>query len=157
VVAYVQAIISPPKRFARNQPALVVPESEGILRLSSTNCEIRGKTLIFEERYSNLGFWQSTDDRAVWTIEVPRSGQYEVTFDYACADETARRQFQLETSDKKLTGLVESTGTFDNYQQRVYGKMPLAAGKQRICLSPAPGFRGALLDLKEIRLKPVAD
>src|SRR6202035_293706 len=39
------------KKFDGNQPELVRADSDGVLQLLATNCEIYGKTLVFENRY----------------------------------------------------------------------------------------------------------
>src|SRR5688572_29413246 len=60
-----------PKSFPGNKPAVVRPGADGALRLPATAAEVYGPTLTFEERYQNLGYWGSADDRAVWTVTVP--------------------------------------------------------------------------------------
>jgi len=69
---------APRKVFPGNQPEVIRPAADGSLRLLASNCEVYGKTLLFEQQYKNLGYWSSADDHAVWTVDVPRAGKYSV-------------------------------------------------------------------------------
>jgi putative heme-binding domain-containing protein len=159
IIAHVRSNIPLPKRkeFAGNEPATVTPAADGVLNLPATGCEIYGSTLIYEPQYKNLGFWSSLDDRAVWTIEVPKPGKYAVEFDWSCdaSVATARNPWTLEFSGGTIGGRVTSTGNWDTYRQAKVGEVSLPAGKHQLVLRPTSKPQGALIDLKAIRLVPV--
>ena len=61
------------------------------------------------------------DDHAVWTVEVPRAGHYGVWLDWACARNSAGKQYVLQADANQLTGRVASTGDWDAYRQEHVG------------------------------------
>jgi putative membrane-bound dehydrogenase-like protein len=144
-----------PKVFAGNRPEVVRPAADGSLHLLAGNGEIYGSTLVLEKQYGNLGYWSSLDDQAAWAVEVPRPGKYTVMFDYACEDSSAGNVYQLRAGDASLTGKVAGTGNWDTYKQTGIGEVRLAAGRQQVVLRSAGKIKGAMIDLKEIRLVPV--
>ena len=153
VIAYVSSLSLPRKLFAGNEPQLIRADAEGVLRLKSTNCEIYGKTLVLEPEKGNLGYWQSENDRAVWTIEAPRTGNYRVQIDYACHSDTAGQQFVLRSGEGRLTATVPSTGTWNYYRRIIVGELTLTAGRGQVVMHSAGPPRGALIDLMEVRLE----
>jgi hypothetical protein len=154
LIAFMRANAFPATRkvFADNHPEMVRVGTDGALRLLSRNCAIHGKTLVLEEQYGNLGMWSSEDDRAVWTVQVPKAGRYAVSLDWACADSTAGNAYVLEAGTQRLTGKVESTGTWDAYRTARVGEIALTAGEQQITFRSARRIQGALIDLKGIKL-----
>jgi putative membrane-bound dehydrogenase-like protein len=144
-----------PKTFPGNRPAVVKAEKDGTLRLLATNAEIYGPRLILEETYRNLGFWASPNDRAVWTVEVPRSGVYEVWLDHACDASAAGNRFVIEANKVLLDGKVASTGNWDTYRTTKYGTVKLPEGRLRLTMRSQGSVRGALIDLRMIKLVPV--
>jgi hypothetical protein len=52
----------------------------------------------------------------------------------------------------RLKGRVKSTGSWDTYRQARVGALTLAAGRQQLTLRAGGPIKGALIDLKEIRL-----
>jgi putative heme-binding domain-containing protein len=155
VIAYVRSVGSPPKSFPGNNPEAVRVSINGRLQCLATNCRIYGPTLVFEEKYGNLGYWQSEEDRAVWTLQPPQAGRYRVSLDYACPDDAAGDAFLLEVAGQTLTGRVESTGSWDDYRSKSIGEIELPQGASELQIRSAGPIRSALIDLREIRLTPV--
>jgi putative membrane-bound dehydrogenase-like protein len=145
---------TPPKRFDGNKPEIIGADVDGSLGLPATGCKIFGDTLVFERQYQNLGYWQSDNDHAVWTVEVPKSGNYEVWFDWALPDSHPENTFRLECENAVLEKIVPQTGSWDTYQQARLGSIALEAGQRNILLAAEPPVKDSLLDLREIRLVP---
>jgi hypothetical protein len=154
LLAFLATLGPPRKQFAGNQPEAVVPFNDGSLRLFATQCEIYGNTLVFEEKYRNLGFWQSENDRAVWTMNVTQPGRYVVTLDYACEDSAAGNSFLIEQGSQRLSGQVSGTGSWDNYRRMKVGELDLPTGMQRLSFRSLGPVRGALIDLRDVKLAP---
>jgi putative membrane-bound dehydrogenase-like protein len=159
LIAHIRAQGPQPKRkeFAGNKPELVRPAADGSLFLSAANCEIYGPTVVLEKQYGNLGYWSSTDDQAVWTIEAARPGRYAVWLDWACAPDTAGKRFLLQAGVNQMTGRVNSTGSWDTYRQAKVGEIVLAAGQQRVTFRSAGRIFHPLIDLKSVKLVPVKE
>jgi putative membrane-bound dehydrogenase-like protein len=146
-----------PKVFKGNKPELVKAKG-GVLLLTAKNAEIYGKNLVFEEKNENLGYWDTDDGQAIWTVDVPKSGRYSVVVHYSCVKESAGKSFVLQAGSNQLTGKVTSTGSWDTFQEMEAGSIVLSAGQQRLSMRPAGRLVGtAMLDLKAIKLVPVKE
>ena len=146
-----------PKSFPGNQPVTVTPEPSGILRLAASQAEIHGSTLVFEATYRNLGFWQSEDDHAVWTADIPKAGSYELWLEFASPSAPGTHSLRIEAGDTSMNFRIPSTGSWDVYQPTRAGRIQLPAGVQRIRVRAVPRVHGPILDLRELRLEPSRD
>jgi putative membrane-bound dehydrogenase-like protein len=157
LIAFMRSGAAPakPKSYVGNKPQLVRSAANGVLRLLPADCEIYGKTLLLEPEHDNLGYWYSDDDHAVWSVDVAAAGKYAVRLDYACPDDSAGNTFLLQAGSAKLTGVVVSTGHWDNYRKADPGQITLEKGPQRIVFRPAGRLNKALLDLRSIELTPL--
>ncbi len=142
------------KEFPGNVPQVLQPNPDGSVRLPAVACEIYGTSLVFESKYNNLGFWGNENDHAVWTINLPKGGKFDVTLDYACNPDTAGNAFVITVGEKKLIGRAESTGSWDTYKQTKIGSITLKEGEQKIVLRSNRAIRGYLMDLRGLRLTP---
>lgn len=154
LLAYVRSSAPPPKKFENNRPELEKAAADGSLKLAATSCKIYGPTLVFEQQYQNLGYFSSAEDHAIWTLEAP-AGQYRVILDYACDNGNAGNSFSLSAGGQSLGGKIEGTGTWDNYKTKEIGSLKLPGGVSDLDLRSDGPIKGALLDLRSIRLVPV--
>ncbi len=145
---------SRPKSFPGNRPETIAANPDGSLSLLATNCKIFGDTLVFEPQFQNLGWWGSDDDHAVWTVDLPKSGTYEVWLDWALPAADSKNLFVLECNKSALIKKIPGTGSWDTYSQSRFGTISLESGQQNISFSGHAPVKGALLDLREIRLVP---
>jgi putative membrane-bound dehydrogenase-like protein len=145
---------SSPKVFSGNRPETITMNSDGSLSLRAANCKIFGDTLVFERQYQNLGFWKSDNDRAIWLVEVPKAGTYDVWFDWALPEDRPKNSFRLESDGASLARVIPETGSWDTYHQAKLGTISLEAGRRNVELRAEPPVKGWLLDLREIRLVP---
>ena len=158
LTAYVRSSspVQKPKQFAGNKPEVVRPGPDGSLRLLPQNAEIYGKTLTLEDKYGNLGYWSSEDDRVVWVVEPARPGKYALWVEWACDDSVANNRFYVETGQFRDLYSVPGTGGWDNYKKQKFDDIPLRLGRQRITIRTEGPVAGALMDLKSIELIPVS-
>jgi putative membrane-bound dehydrogenase-like protein len=157
LIAFLRKHATPAKRkaFEGNTPAVVTANADGALTLLPSACEIYGKTLVLEGQFGNLGFWQSADDKALWTVEVPKAGKYQVWLDWACDPSSTGNTLALDAGEKQLlTYRVESTGSWEKYRYARVGEVTLEAGRQSIVVRAQGPLTGALIDLKGIKLVP---
>jgi putative heme-binding domain-containing protein len=158
VIAHLRVGVPAPVRreFEGNKPELVKPDKDGSLKLTSRTCELYGTSICFEPLRLNLGYWESEDDRAIWTVEVPKAGKYTVFLDYACPDDSAGNKFALITDSGRVTGIVAGTGGWQKYKEAKFGEIELAAGKQQLTMRSEGKIRQHLLDLRAVRLVPAS-
>ena len=154
VIAFVQSTGTPWKRFDGNAPKFVAVNADGSVTLPASAAEIYGPSLIFEEKYGNLGYWTSADDYARWTFEVPKSGHWTVEFDFACDDSNAGSLIKFSTGNRMLTARVPGSGTWDNYQTWQAGTIDLHRGRGQLIITAPEKPPFALIDLRAVRLIP---
>ena len=154
VMAYVRGIRPPPKAFPGNQPGPAEVRDDGSIRLLAMQARIYGPTLVYEQQYLNLGWWQSVDDRASWDLQVPRAGKYRVVLDYACHNDAAGNRFLLAVAGRTLGGAVPGTGNWENYRTLNAGTIELPAGPCELTFRSDGPIRSALIDLRGVRLQP---
>jgi putative heme-binding domain-containing protein len=157
LIAYLRSQGPQPQRkeFPGNKPELVRSAADGSFHLTAANGEIYGPTVVLEKQYGNLGFWSSTDDRVVWTVEVAKPGRYAVWLDWACPADTAGKMFLLQAGIHQLTAKVEATGSWDTYRQAKVGEIVLSGGQQRVMFRSAGRIFHPLLDLKSVKFVPL--
>jgi len=153
-IAYLRRHATPPKKFPGNEPATVSAEDDGALKLLATNARIYGPSLVLEDQYRNLGYWQSTDDRAVWTIAVRKPGKYRCVIDYAAHADSAGDRYVIEVGDQTIGGSVVSTGDWDQYRTREVGVFQLEPGTYELVMRGLGPIKSAMIDLRGIRLYP---
>lgn len=157
VIAYVQTIGRQPKAIPGNRPAVVQPEPlrQWVFCLAN-NGEIFGQTLRLEEVNGALGYWNSADDQATWTIDIPRDQRYTVWLDIACPESAAGNTWLVEVDDYRLSGRVQATASWNAYQRQKAGEVRLPAGRHRLGVRAQGPIREALFDLKAVVLIPIA-
>ena len=102
-----------------------------------------------------LGWWSDTRDEAEWQVEVAQAGRYRVLVNFACADEAAGNEFELQIGSSRVTGRVPGTGTWYDQREVPFGDIQLQAGRQSAVLRAAGEIRGALFDLRAVHLEPI--
>jgi putative membrane-bound dehydrogenase-like protein len=137
-----------------NQPAPVAAARDGTLLLPARQAEIRGREIIFEPKFSNLGYWHGPDDHAAWTVHVAKPGEYDVWLDAACDPASAGNGFLIHAGAAELHGTIASSGGWSKYQRTKIGQLTLPSGETRITMAPVTSPRGALLDLRALALAP---
>jgi hypothetical protein len=157
LVAYVRTSAPPPKQLAGNQPEVVRPFVDGSIRLLATNARVYGPTIKMEETYRALGWWNSQEDHVVWSFEVPvgAEGEYRVTVDYSCADDSAGNTAIVEVAGQTFSGKVEGTGGWDAFRGWNVTTVKLAAGTGELMVRSDGPIKRALFDVRSVRLVPV--
>jgi putative heme-binding domain-containing protein len=147
-----------PKHIDGNKPEQVKADpTTGVLRLTSQTAEVYGRTLIWEHKHDNLGYWVSNDDHAVWSVDVPRAGQFDVVLNFACDPKAAGNTYVISSGKARVSGKVPDTGGFDRFRVEKVGRLELPAGVQRVTMRPLDTIKFALIDLKAIELVPAKD
>ena len=155
LLAYLNELGPPPKKFAGNNPATVRPSKDNNLRMTANMARIYGPNAVFESKYKNIGFWSHVKDKAEWTAEIVHDAKYEVWLDYACADDTAGNTAAITIEDQTITSKINGTGSWDNYETVRIGVVQLKPGSTIVSLRAGGNLRGFLIDLRGIHLKPI--
>lgn len=153
VIAYLSSLRGPFKSFDGNRPE-VVREVDGEWRLLASVGEIRGDAIRFERPFQNVGYWHEQGDHVTWRVNIAESGRFDVYLDWSCDAAAAGNPFAIEVGASRIVGRAESTGGWDRYRQELVGRLELAAGTHQLVVRPTAAVRGALFDLREVRLVP---
>lgn len=130
--------------------------SDGVVLLAAADAELHGPSLRLEDRWgSSLGFWVSPDAHAAWNIQAP-PGVYEAELDLSCASESAGSEFLLWLGDQAIAGVVPDTGGWGEFRPFRCGRFEIPDGPVSVTLRPGAAFTGALMNLRAVRLIPVA-
>ena len=152
--AYLQGAGVARRVFTGNTPRVAL-EADGVVELPASIAEIFGPSLVFEERFQNLGFWHSTDDLAAWSVELERGGTFEVELSHACPSQPGANALVLEGGGEGVRWTVAPTGSWETYSTAHLGTLRLAPGRSFLRVRAAEGLEGYLLDLQGLRLRRV--
>ncbi|MDX2133092.1 MAG: alpha-L-fucosidase [Planctomycetota bacterium] len=128
-------------------------DAEGVIDLRPEDADITGSHLRYESKYGgSLGFWTNPEDAASWTFDA-QPGQYWVSIEVSCTPEFAGSEFVVELGGTSFTGVVPSTGAWGTFTVvRTESILLEDGGPTTITVRPGGEFRGALMNLRAVRL-----
>ena len=88
-------------------------------------------------------------------IDGAKGREYRVILDCACAEQEAGKGFVVEVGGNRLTGNVESTGSWNTYREIEIGKVQLTKGAAELTLRSIGDIHDELMRLRSIRLTPI--
>ncbi len=140
-----------------NKPLLKDASKE--ILLSASAGTPHGKKLRYEpEPHKNvLGYWTEVEDWADWELTVPSDGTYEIEVQCGCGANNGGSVVRLEIGNESLQWTVRDTGHFQNMILENIGAMKLKAGKVRLAVRPQSKTGAAVMDIRCIVLRPIAD
>jgi len=144
---------------AAGQPKARVTPAKGDIRLMAKDARVHATNMRYEpQSYKNtLGFWTKPEDWADWEFDVLAAGKYEVEITQGCGKGSGGAQVAVEVAGATLKFTVQDTGHFQNFIQRTIGTVELAAGKATLAVKPQSKPGGAVMDLRRVVLRPVAE
>ena len=118
-----------------------------------------GKKLRYEpETYKNvLGYWTEVDDWADWGLTIAQDGKYEIEVQCGCGANNGGSVVRLEVGSELLQWTVRDTGHFQNMIIENIGSVHLKAGNYRLAVKPQSKKGAAVMDIRAIVLRPIAD
>jgi hypothetical protein len=142
-------------RVSTNHPEVVLADAEGAFHLRAEVAAAIGPEIKYMPEWKAFG-WFTEADRVEWKVEVEQKGKFDVYLDWSVSDGEAGKPFVIEAAGQHLTGNVGKTGSWFTYRTERIGRIRLAAGSQKVVFKPASvSQKGALLDLRSLRLVPV--
>jgi arylsulfatase A len=134
-----------------------VTPATGDVRLHARDATVHGAMLRYEpEPHKNvLGYWTKPEDWAEWQFELPRAGRYEVEIQQGSGAGGA--VVHVEIAGQTLPFTVIDTGHFQHMILRTLGVVELAAGQQTLAIKPQSKPGVAVMDVRRVVLRPVAD
>lgn len=139
----------------------VRPASDGTLVLRAADADLFGNALRLETKGGgepNLGFWTDARDYAQWLVLLNKPGAYLVEATFACAPGAEGSEVTLSVGNQEFPATVEATQSWDDFVTRQMGEIHLdQTGPVDITLKATEMPRGAVVNLRRIVFKPVAD
>jgi alpha-L-fucosidase len=137
---------------------LVRPAADGSLTLSAAEAEVHGESAEYQAHglRDYIGRWSNTQDSATWALQVPSARRYRVDVVYACPAENAGSEMALGLEGGvPITGKVEATANWHDFQPRTLGELELPAGRQRFIVRLQSVTRASAMNLHQVKLTPV--
>jgi hypothetical protein len=100
------------------EPPITIRAYDASTTLKAEDATLVGGHLQLEQKGngSNIGFWTDPLDFVKWRVEFPLA-TFEVTLDYACANDSAGGILKLEIANQgAIHWTVESTGGWDKFK-----------------------------------------
>ena len=100
-----------------------------------------------------LAGFNSKDNWAEWSLQVPKAGRYQVELSYACDNQNGG-DFVVSSGKESLKAKSTGTGGWSAWKPLAAGQLQLAAGTVTITLKPTK-TTGGLMNLRSLTLTPV--
>lgn len=148
------------REFTPPEPPAPIVEagSDGSFLLRVEDAVIHGAGVRVERRgdRDNLGFWDSASDWVEWKLNIRAPGTYEIRL--PCATPHAGSAIRVEIGGARLDVAVPATGSWDEYQQVVAGRVPLReTGVVSLAVRPADPAAWKAINLRDVTVAPVQD
>ncbi len=144
-------------RPTRSLTSPIEPADDGSLILPAHLATVHGKMLRYEPQphKNTVGYWVNQHDWCQWQIKVPAPGTYRVVVLQGCGKGQGGSRVAIRVGEQELTFDVKDTGHFQNFQRRNVGTLTIdRAGEWTLDVVPVSKRKGAVMDLREIRLLP---
>lgn len=150
---------APPTTAPSTQPATrpIEPSADGSILLHARDVTIHGTTVRYEPKpeKNTVGFWIKKEDWISWDFVVKTPGKFQVLPLQGCGKGNGGSEVYFIIADQTLKMTVEDTGHFQKFVERNIGIVELKAGKHTLAVKPQSKPHGAVMDLRQVMLKPV--
>ncbi len=104
-----------------------------------------------------LGYWANVKDWADWDFQVTHAGTFELEVWQGCGKGQGGSDVAIEIGGQRVDFTVEETGHFQSFLPRSLGRIFLPfPGAYSLAVKPQRKQAGAVMDIRQIRLIPVA-
>jgi arylsulfatase A len=135
---------------------VVAAAEDGSITLHASDASVHGSTIRYESKpeKNTVGYWTKADDWASWEFDVAKAGNYEVEVLQGCGKGSGGAEVELSVGDQAVRFTVDDTGGFQNFVARKIGSLTMAAGRQTLSVKAKTKPRVAVMDLRQIVLRP---
>lgn len=142
------------------QPFVVEANREGAFILPAHHAVVHGNLLRYEPQphKNTVGYWANEKDWCEWKVDIDKPGRYDVIILQGCGKGHGGSEVRISSGKSDLAFVVEDTGHFQNFKERLVGTLELTMGEnQSIKVVPITKAKAAIMDVRQIRLEPSAD
>jgi alpha-L-fucosidase len=138
--------------------ATIKQQPDGTLTLLAVNCDVHGSNAKLEKKGDhpyNIGYWTNVKDTVSWDAKIDKPGRFDVTVEYSLGAPPPGSEITLEFGDaQKLPVKLAARKDFLDFTTIPAGTVELPAGPITITLRPTKKAGIAVMDLRQIQLKP---
>jgi alpha-L-fucosidase len=136
--------------------AYLIPQADdGTVTLQARDAALHGSSIRYEGEKNCIGFWTDVKDSVSWDFKLETPGTFEVVLTFACEKGSGGSEYVATVGDSKLTGTVESTGSWTEFKAKTLGSVELkSAGKHTMSVKARTKPKLAVMNLRSIVLKP---
>ena len=156
---------------------MISADGSGKLIFHSKDSTVCGIQLVYEPnpRKNTLGWWVVPTDKARWAFTLDEPGTFDVNVLQGCGEGQGGSRVAVEVLKEDAPTIrgseteaeqwtvarvdfdVEDTGHFQNYISRSVGRFDLSPGKYILQVRPLGIAKNAVMDLRELSLKPAKE
>ena len=124
--------------------------------LHSRDVTIHGTMVRYEPKpeKNTIGYWTKKEDWVSWDFVVKKAGKYRVLPLQGCGKGSGGSEVDFTIGDQTLKMTVEDTGHFQKFVERDIGTVELKAGTYTLSVKPQTKPHGAVMDLRQVVIKP---
>jgi arylsulfatase A len=157
------------------EPVPILQAADGTITLHARDVTIHGVNVRYEPpaHKNTIGYWTRKDDWVSWDFTVAKRGKFRVEVLQGCGKGSGgsdiltmveRSRFKVQGSKEApaeavqtLRFTVQDTGHFQNFVARDIGEVQLPAGRFTLSVKPQTKPGVAVMDLRQVTLKPASD
>ncbi len=130
---------------------------DGSIHLHASDAFVHGAVLRYEPQpfKNTLGWWTRPEDWVEWTFDVATPGPYRLEFLHGCGTGSGGSEVRFSIGDAARTTTIQETGGFQNFTNTILGEWELTAGLHALKVVPVRKPALAVMDLREVVLRPV--
>jgi len=131
---------------------------DGSVLMLGKYAEVHGTMLRFEPlpHKNTLGFWTKKEDYATFEFTLDTPGKFTVEVLQGCGKGSGGSEVEVSVAESKFTFKVEDTGGFQMFKARDVGELTIEkAGRHTLTVKPLTKPGAAVMDLRQVVLKPV--
>jgi len=134
-------------------------KDDGALSLLAIDADVHATNAKLEKKGDhpyNIGYWTNTKDTVSWDTTITHPGKFTVTLEYSLGSPPPGSDIQLEfgPNTKPLPIHLDPTKDFLDFKTLPAGEITLPPGPVTITLRPTKKTGVAVMDLRQITLKP---
>jgi len=136
---------------------LVAQAADGTVTLAAKDVTVHGTNVRYEPQpqKNTVGYWTNQADWVSWEFEIVKAGSFEVEALQGCGKGSGGAAVAFAVGEQTLAMTVEDTGGFQKFVPRKLGTLTLAAGKHTLTVKPKTKPGVAVMDLRQVTLRPV--
>jgi hypothetical protein len=130
---------------------------DGTITMHARTALSKGVQLRFEPlpHKNTLGFWTRKEDYAEFEFTLEKPGKFAVEVLQGCGKDSGGSEVEIAVGESRLTFTVKETGGFQNFEAREVGSITIdKAGRQTLIVKPKTKPGAAVMDLRQVVLKP---